>query len=120
MATLVRTVQVDDLDGTESDALSTYTFDVNGKVYQIDLNDKNGVALTDIVETFETAMAPFIAAARVKGKKSKTTRKSSGSGRSDLAEIRAWAATNGIDVAPRGRVSADVISAYDARGKKKK
>lgn len=120
MATKTVIVQVDDLDGTEVESLSTYTFDVNGKVYQIDLSDKNGVALTDIVESFETAMIPFVAAARIKGKKGKATRKSSGSGRSDLAEIRAWAATNGIDVAPRGRVSADVISAYDARGKKKK
>lgn len=41
--------------------------------------------------------------------------KASPTGRSDLAEIREWAKANGYEVAPRGRIPASVIDAYNAR-----
>ena len=34
--------------------------------------------------------------------------------RGDLDEIRAWGRANGYRVSDRGRVSADVVKAYDA------
>jgi hypothetical protein len=40
-------------------------------------------------------------------------RRSSGSGRDDIPQIRAWAQSQGMDVSERGRVKKDIIDAYD-------
>ena len=111
------TVITDDIDG--SDGAETISFAYQGVEYSIDLADKNTAKL-------EKALSPFLAAAsRIGGRKRTTTRgrKSNGNGgdnstrnagRLDLGAVRAWARENGYDVADRGRVSADVLAAYDA------
>lgn len=116
MGTIIKTVQVDDLTGEESDEVYTYSFDANGKVYQIDLTPENGEALTQIVADFDEAIAPYVEAGTVKGSKRRGRKAAAktASGRDDLAEIRAWAAKAGHDVAAKGRVPVAVIQAYDA------
>lgn len=39
---------------------------------------------------------------------------STGSGRSDLGAIRAWAQANGYQLGDRGRIAATIVAAYDA------
>jgi Lsr2 len=105
MAMRMSVVTSDDLDGT-SDA-ETVTFGLNGTVYEIDLAAKNRAKL-------EKALAPFIAAGRRVSARSRrpASRRASGP---DNAAIRAWAKSEGLKVSERGRISADIISQYEAR-----
>ena len=40
--------------------------------------------------------------------------KSAAAGEPDAKAVRAWAAENGIEVAPKGKISGDVIAQYQA------
>lgn len=100
----------DDLDERITEGVQTYSFGYQGKSYEIELGEKNAAKL-------EKALAPFIAAARTAGgttRSSSRGRAKSGGGRRDLADVRAWAAANGYNVSPRGRVAGSVLEAYDA------
>jgi hypothetical protein len=108
MAQRVHVVLVDDIDG--SDATETVAFGLDGSTYEIDLNEKNAAALRE-------ALAPYVGHARRSG----GTRKAGGrraaapaAAGPTAAEVREWARENGWDVPDRGRVSAEVRSAYDA------
>jgi hypothetical protein len=93
----------DDLDGSE--ASKTVTFAVDGASYELDLSDKNAAK-------FEKALAPFVAAGR-KVRNGQQRRKSPSSG-VDVPAVRAWAKANGYEVSNRGRVSAEIVAAYNA------
>lgn len=95
----------DDIDGTEG--ASTVTFSLDGKSYEIDLNDKNKDKLAK-------ALDPYISAGRSTGGSRRSSGGSRSGGRTDLAAIRAWAKDNGHDVSERGRIPASVIEAYDS------
>lgn len=98
---------VDDLDGTqlEDGQGETVRFGLDGKAYEIDLSAENAAAL-------KKALTPFVRAGRRQGRSNDPRRR--GSGR-DLDAIRTWARENGYAVADRGRISADVEKAYNAR-----
>jgi hypothetical protein len=98
---------IDDLDGGE--ATRTLTFGINGAMYEIDLNDKNAEAL-------EKALEKFVAAARKTGPGPVRPKPTYAKTDVVLTAVRAWAASNGIDVAARGRVAADVIEKFRAAG----
>lgn len=121
-------VIVDDLTG-EPDA-QTVWFAYQGQTFQIDLSEASDEKLRDL-------LMPYIAAGRkvasTMAKINKVTRpavaktngqattnghaKANGSTRSDpafLASVKAWAASQGISVAPRGRVAKATIEAYQA------
>ena len=106
MAQKVNIVLVDDLDGSE--ASETVSFGLDGTTYEIDLNDKNAGKLRD-------ALAPYLGHAR-KTSGGRRGRKSSGGGSAgpNPKLVRDWARSNGYEVSDRGRVPADVISAYEA------
>jgi hypothetical protein len=107
MAQKVHIVLEDDLDG--SPATETVSFGLDGKTYEIDLNDKNAGKLRD-------ALAPYVGAGRSTGG-ARRGRKSSASASSlgpSAREVRDWARSNGYDVPDRGRIPADVRSAFDA------
>jgi hypothetical protein len=99
----------DDLDGSAN--AKEVSFSLNGKAWVIDLNAKNRAAL-------EKALKPYIAKATEQGRRrrpGKATRSSSRSkSRPDLAAVREWAKNNGHPVSDRGRISTDVLTAYDA------
>jgi hypothetical protein len=120
MAQKVQVILVDDVDGGE--AAETVSFALDGVSYEIDVSDKNANALRD-------ALSPWVGHARRVGGRSSGGRSrassSGGSGRSrgssggggggkhDLSEVRAWARENGYQVSDRGRVSSEVIAAYE-------
>ena len=108
MAQRVHVVLEDYLDGASAD--ETVTFGLDGVTYEIDLSAKNAAKLRDV-------LAPYVGAARRRqarrpGRPAKSGRRG-GAGPS-AAEIREWARANGYQVSERGRVSAEVRSAYDA------
>lgn len=99
----------DDLDGSAN--AKEVSFSLDGRTWLIDLSAKNRAAL-------EKALKPYIAKAVEQGRgrsRSKVTRSSSRSkSRRDLVAVREWAKNNGHAVSDRGRVSADILAAYDA------
>ena len=106
MAKTINVVVTDDIDGSR--AAGTVTFTFNGQEYEIDLSEKNRVRL-------EKSLQPFIAAGRRAVVQRKTVRAARPAGpRIDRAAIRAWAAGQGLQVSERGRISAEVMSKYEA------
>jgi hypothetical protein len=108
MAKTTITQITDDIDGSKDATEIAFSF--NGVDYTIDLSKKNAAAM-------EKALKPYIDAA------TKTSRRASSTGgrngrtrskRNDLADIRAWARSQGIEVSERGRIPASVIEQYDA------
>ena len=109
MAQKVQVILVDDVDGGE--ASETVSFALDGVSYEIDVSESNAAALRD-------ALAPWVGHARRVGGRSGGS-SGGGSGRSrgnskhDLSDVRSWARENGFQVSDRGRVSSEVIAAYE-------
>ncbi len=106
MARKVQMILVDDIDGGE--AKRTVTFTIDGKNYEIDLNEANLDRLTE-------AMAPFVDKARRSGgavRRTSTRKASSGGG--DASAVRTWAREQGFEVSDRGRVPKEIRDAFDA------
>lgn len=107
MAQKVQVILVDDLDGGEAE--ESVSFSLDGVSYEIDLSAENAEALRE-------AIAPWVEHAR---KISGRTGRGRGSGRgraaakADLGDVRSWARENGYQVSDRGRVSAEVMAAYE-------
>lgn len=105
MARKVQVLLEDDITGGE--AAETVSFALDGKGYEIDLNETNARALRE-------ALAPWIAAGRRAGGRAPDARPRSARRSQDTADIRRWAAENGIPVSTRGRISADLRARYEA------
>lgn len=117
MASVTTISLVDDID--ESTASETVQFGLDGATYEIDLNDKNAKKLRD-------ALATYVAHARrsdgtrraARGPRTRTATKASGSrtapDREQTAAIREWARTAGFQVSDRGRLSAEVVEAFNS------
>ncbi|MEO9106345.1 MAG: Lsr2 family protein [Pseudonocardiaceae bacterium] len=116
MARKVITTLVCDVTGAE--AAETINFGIDGKMYEIDLAENHAGILRDI-------LGDYVEVARRAGKLTTTStgsrRSAAVSGerarRPDLSEVRAWARQEGYSVSARGRVSAEVLTAFDERSK---
>jgi len=106
MSSKVIVLLEDDLDGTKAD--ETIEFGIDGATYTIDLSDQNAQKLRG-------ALDGYISKARKVGGR-RSGRRSSTSASVDLKAVRAWAASNGIEVSGRGRVSQHVLEQYRAAG----
>ncbi|MBC3189513.1 Lsr2 family protein [Pseudonocardia sp. C8] len=117
----VQTVRlVDDLTGDQAE--ETILFGIDGTQYEIDLSSGNASALRD-------ALAPFVMAARStstrpgSGHRARRASRASDPGTTSTAirqrsqAVRAWARQNGYAVSERGRISAEIVAAYDAANK---
>lgn len=89
----------DDIDNKplSEEELIVIRFSVDGKDYLLDVSQENA-------DKFHAALDPFIKAARHPVKKD--TR------RYKPADVRAWAAKHGYQVAERGKIPNEVILAY--------
>lgn len=106
MAKRVQVILEDDLDGSPAD--ETVTFGLDGVTYEIDLSAANAAKLRD-------GLAGWVGhATRVGGRRATSSggAKRNRSGR-DLGAVREWARKNGHQVSDRGRISAEVLAAYD-------
>jgi hypothetical protein len=112
MATMTTVTLVDDLDGSE--ASGSVSFALDGASYEIDLSEDNAEKLRD-------ALAGYVASARrVDGGRRGPGRPKAVRGartapdREQTAAVREWARSNGYEVSERGRLSATVLSAFEA------
>jgi hypothetical protein len=105
MARKVQVLLEDDINGGQ--AAETVSFALDGRSYEIDLNEENARSLRE-------AFAPWIAAGRRAGGRVPEARTRPVRRSQDTADIRRWAAENGIPVSSRGRISADLRARYEA------
>jgi hypothetical protein len=109
---------VDDLDGSVAE--STVEFGLDGVSYAIDLSSGNA-------ETLRDALGPYVANARRTGgrkrpgapngrpsaRNGKVAEAPGAGDRERNQSIRQWAREQGKKVSERGRISADIVAAYD-------
>ena len=95
----------DDVDGSKAD--ETIEFGLDGTIYAIDLSDSNAKKLRG-------ALDGYISKARKESGKRTTSRNASSA--VDLKAVRAWAASNGIELSSRGRLPASVLQQYRSAG----
>jgi hypothetical protein len=107
MAQKVQVILVDDIDGGEAE--ESVSFALDGVNYEIDLSENNAASLRE-------ALAPWVGHARKVGGRSGGRRGSRGraAAKADLGDVRSWARDNGFTVSDRGRVSSEVMQAYEA------
>ena len=105
MAKTVSVVVTDDLDGSPD--AETVTFGFDGHSYEIDLGEKNRARL-------QKSLQPFMDAGRRTAVRRTAKAPRAGGSRIDRAAVRAWAAGQGLKVSERGRISAEVMTRYDA------
>lgn len=115
MAQRVITELVDDLDGSE--ATDTLTFGLDGRTYEIDLNDAHAEELRSFLEAYvkagrRIAGGPGRKAAST-ATRSTSTRTTASGPKQDTGAIREWAKENGFDVNDRGRVPGHIVEAYE-------
>lgn len=103
---------IDDLDGEAAD--ETIEFGLDGKSYEIDLSTGNASRLRD-------ALAAFVGAARKtggSGRRRGAAAATSAAARKPVVDreqnqaIREWARKHGMKVSDRGRIPAEVLTAY--------
>jgi hypothetical protein len=105
MAKTVSVVVTDDLDGSPD--AETVAFSFNGQSYEIDLSQKS-------IARLQKSLQPFTDAGRRPAQR-RTAKPARATGpRINLAAVRAWAAGQGLKVSERGRISAEVMSKYEA------
>jgi hypothetical protein len=97
----------DDLDGTK--AAETVTFGLDGRAYEIDLSAKNAKALRGVLKSYVGAARRSGSAARANSRPTAPS-----IDREESQAIREWARASGYDVSSRGRISAEIIDAYNA------
>jgi len=101
--------KTDDINGT--DAAETISFALDGTTYEIDLNTANAEALRE-------AIRPYAAAARRVGRVGRNANvsvRASAPGY-DPKAVRAWAASNKVEMPARGRIPLTVVAQYRAAG----
>ncbi|MGW4248112.1 histone-like nucleoid-structuring protein Lsr2 [Nocardia sp. NPDC004722] len=112
MARKVTVELVDDYDG-KSTAEETVLFAVDGRDYEIDLSKLNAAALRGLFEHWTPHARKVGRAPRGNATgKARTT-----VDREQMQVIRNWARRNGFEVFSRGRVSAEILDAYNKADK---
>ena len=102
----------DDFDG--STPAETVRFFVSGKEYAIDLNEEHRGELQKVLAEFEDKMDSYVTKARAVGK-ARTGKTSKAAASYDAKAVRAWAADNEYEVADRGRIPLEILTAYEDR-----
>ena len=105
MAKTVNVVITDDLDG--SPGAETVSFGIDGHSYEIDLGQKNLAKL-------QKSLQPFIDAGRRTAHRRAAKPARGAAPGADRAAVREWAASQGVKVSERGRLSAEVLTKYEA------
>ncbi|ABM10359.1 histone-like nucleoid-structuring protein Lsr2 [Paenarthrobacter aurescens] len=107
MAQQIRIVLVSDLDGGPAD--ETVQFGLDGIIYEIDLSADEAAAVRNVLHQYISAGRKVAAAAS----RQRTSRSAPAAIRRDEArKIREWAKGMGFQVPRRGRISAEIVDAY--------
>ncbi|MGW2050004.1 histone-like nucleoid-structuring protein Lsr2 [Streptomyces sp. NPDC001858] len=101
MAQKVVVTLSDDIDGSE--AAETIAFGLDGRSYEIDLNEANAKKL-------RKALAPYVDAGRKRSKSGKAYKQTEVA--PDPSAVRAWAQANKMEVPARGRIPKKIYEAF--------
>ena len=104
MAQQVQVSWLDDVDG--SAATETVAFELDGRAYEIDLSERNAARLRGL-------LVDFVAAGRRVGGAAGRSRAPRPAGAERTRAIRAWAQAQGYAVPARGRLSGEIVRAYE-------
>lgn len=108
MAQHVKTLFVSDLSGQElGEDGQTVKFGFLGVEYEIDLSQEEADEFAGVMERYVGS------GRRVAGRRQRGSATAGGRA-GDLASIRSWAKENGYQVSSRGRISQEVVDAYQA------
>lgn len=110
MAEQVIRRRVDDLDrqfGAETPADEEIVFGIDGTSYVIDLSAENAAKLRTALKDFVSAARPLL---DVEARKDMTPVQAK---RQELADVRAWAAQQGMRVSSRGKIPTYVLDAFE-------
>ena len=119
MAQKVEVKYICDLHEGEVEAAEAVPFALDGSSYELDACEEHAAQMRD-------AFAPYVGAARrtdrgsaptAPSRSSRGTSRPAPSGASDREQVQAkreWARAHGFAVSDRGRLSAEVLQAYDA------
>lgn len=102
---------VDDFTGDSiaDGAGRTVRFAFDGAEYEIDLSNEN-------IEQFTSDIERYVRASRrTSGRRKGNGSSSRSGGSSETAAIREWAESQGLKVASRGRIPADIVERYKNR-----
>ncbi|GAB36657.1 histone-like nucleoid-structuring protein Lsr2 [Gordonia otitidis] len=97
---------VDDLDGAELEEAVTVVFGLNGKQYEFDTSPAHA-------KEFAQSLQKYLAVSRLANESGKQGRPSKRAHPRTQA-IRAWARENGYEISNRGRISSEIVSAFEA------
>jgi hypothetical protein len=97
---------IDDLSG--EDAQETIRFSIDGVDFEIDLTADNAADLRDTLKGYAAK------GRRLRGPSGTSGGRTLAMGREETQKIRNWAAENGYNPSPRGRISQAIKQAYDA------
>jgi hypothetical protein len=99
---MARTVVLtDDLDGSPD--ASPIRFSVGDEAWEIDLTEANAEKLRKVVERFANKARPIY-----------IRRSARPTPDVDTQAVRAWAAKEGIELSPKGRIPVEVVDRYTA------
>jgi hypothetical protein len=116
MGQRIEVVLTCDLHDGEVPAEETVTFAVDGTTYAFEL-------CAEHLSEFSDSLGRYVGAARRADQPRRGRRRAAetsaparrgSSGKTDLAEVRSWARSQGYKVSDRGRISAEVQEAYEA------
>lgn len=99
-------IMTDDIGGDDDESVATVQFALDGRAYEIDLTKSRQ-------DLLRAVLAPYIDAGRRVGQAGRVPRQRSGP---DPVKVRAWAREHGHHVTRRGRISAELLAAYEAAG----
>ena len=106
MARKIHVQLIDDISG--EDAQETIRFSLDGADYEIDLSADNAADLRDTLKGYAAKGRRLRGPSDTRGGRAEAT------GRGETQKIRNWAAENGYNPSPRGRISQAIKQAYDA------
>ncbi|MFN2496332.1 MAG: Lsr2 family protein [Pseudonocardiaceae bacterium] len=112
MAQKTVVTMVDDLTGEEAEGIRAVEFALDGITYQLDLSDENAARLRETLAHYTGAGRRIGGRRRAPGSSGATT-KTSSYDRTALKSIREWAKQHGHSVSDRGRLSTEVLKAWE-------
>lgn len=111
MAKQVTVTLIDDVD--EVPAAETVRFGLDGRAYEIDLSDANAHKLRRQLSSWieHSRPAGFLGG---RGAGDSSPKRRGAADRAHSAAVRRWAKEHGYEISDRGRISSEVVQAYDA------
>lgn len=104
---------VDDIDGKDLKEAVTVEFGVDGRTYEFDTSPAHAREFKRDLDKYLAVSRPAGVSRRGRGGRG-GSRSRAAKPKHDTVAVRTWARANGFEVSDRGRISAEIIAAYEA------